>query len=663
MPSERDVFASRLLLATAFLVTVAALAWAVRAPVGPNADRYDYLGRAHHVLEGEGARPLVAYPLRFAFPGAESLPVENLTRPPLWPYLVAPALALGGDEASGVLVSGLALLTLLPVVSVVGNRAFGAGAGGFAALVIATSFATVRGLAGGGPELWLALLVALAWAWSVTGRGALDVLFPGVTLALMPWLHPIGGVYAALTWWARRGRTTARPWLLAGGLALVGGLPWYVHAGATTGTPLAPLQGHAELAKSLHDAGGLGPYRTLEPVRSVDVVTADPAAWLHHVAWNLKEQALGLDGWLAWTLVPLALLGTGRDPRRAARDAALGALAFAAVATVALDPRLLMPVLPVAALWAGAGYRTLVVRAPRHSGPPIAIALCIVPWLLPLGRTPLPGHGVRPLETPPATLEAVARSEAPVFTDAAILAWRARRLAVFVPASPDVLETLRTQRALRGPGTLVLTSGVGGPWLDAGWSAWIAARTSVAVGTARFVTLDPPRDTTYVPEALRLGPDDVPTDLVELDVPPASRAGIRVTGDTKRALDALLAAAKADGVVLRVISGYRSYARQSVLYASARERHGDDQRWVAAPGTSEHQLGTTVDFADAAVRHALKPSFETTPEARWLTAHAERFGFVRSYTAANSARTGYRPEAWHYRYRPELFESSPEDDG
>ena len=665
MPSEPDRLHTRLLLAAALLVVAATVVWALRTPVAPNADRYDYLGRAHHVLEGVGPRPMVAYPLRFAFEGATPLPPENLTRPPLWPVLLAPGLRLGLGETTGVWVAALGLLTLLPLVALAGDRAFGPGAGGFAALALATSFATARALAGAGPELWIALLLAFVWTWNPRGNRLRSAGVLGAAMASMAWLHPIGALYAGLGFAARIGRTAPRTLALAAGIGLVLGLPWYVQAGAVTGSPLGPLQSQAEIAKSLYDAGGLGPYRTLDPAPSVAVIAAAPGAWLHHWAWNMKEQALGLDGWLAWTLVPLALLGVRRDPRLAGRDALLGLAAFAAVGAVALDPRLLVPILPVACTWAGAGYRVLAERRPAWFGVPVALILALAPWILPLGRTAVPGQETADLparlaDPPQDLVVAAGNATGPLFVDSSVLAWRARRPAIFVPEEPAVLETLRTRDGLRGDGTLVLAAGTDSRWIDARWDAWIAERSVRTVGDAWIVDAAAPAPpAVYVPEALALGPADVPDSLVTLDVPPASRAGIRVTAATARALERLLAAAAADGIQLWIVSGYRSFQRQQRLHDRAIERHGADQRWVAAPGTSEHQLGTTVDFADAALRHAVEPSFGDTPEGRWLSAHAETHGFVRSYTEANADRTGYRPEPWHYRYRPELFEDPP----
>ena len=672
---------SRQLLVLAVLAAVLGALWAGRTAPSPNSDRYDYLGRAHHVLEGEGPRPLVVYPLRLAFDGAEVLPPQNLTRPPLWPLSIAPALRLGAGDQAGVVVAALALLTLLPLVALAGDRSLGAGAGGFAALAVAASFATVRGLWGAGPELLLALLLFTAWTWNATMAGPLGGFGLGAILATLPWLHPIGWLYAGLGLLARVGRSSPRALAVAALTTVVLGLPWYLHVGGVTGAPLGPLQSQAELAKAVLDPGGLGPYRGLEPFSTVTVLTNHTGAWLHQAAWNAKELLVHLDGWLAWPLVLLALLGSRRDPTLARRDALLGLLAFVVVAQVARDPRLLLPLLPVACTWAGAGYREAFERWPRRVGPGLAALVVVLPWLLPLGATARPGQeldaATRTLSRPsPEAVRAVGAAGGgvgPVITDSAVLNWRARRVGVFLPTSPAVLETLLTRPALAGAEVLVLQTGVDGPWTASAredWKDWLRPRRPHApTGEPWILPLHPDGEGAgaqrrapaepYVPAPLSLGRDDRPDSLVTIPVPPASREGLRITPRTLDALLAMVAAAREENVHLRVISAYRSYERQESLYRRAIERHGPDQAWVAAPGTSEHQLGTTVDLADAAMEHVLERSFATTPEGRWLAAHAGRFGFVRSYTEANEERTGYRPEPWHYRHRPELFEDAP----
>ncbi|HSM51534.1 MAG TPA: M15 family metallopeptidase, partial [Thermoanaerobaculia bacterium] len=103
-------------------------------------------------------------------------------------------------------------------------------------------------------------------------------------------------------------------------------------------------------------------------------------------------------------------------------------------------------------------------------------------------------------------------------------------------------------------------------------------------------------------------------------------------------LEAMLAAAEADGVSISVTSGYRSHRRQAALYGQLVEEHGEAYARLSAAraGHSEHQLGTTVDLQGGAA---------------WLAEQAWRFGFLPSYPPGRSpAWTCYKPEPWHYRY-------------
>jgi len=150
----------------------------------------------------------------------------------------------------------------------------------------------------------------------------------------------------------------------------------------------------------------------------------------------------------------------------------------------------------------------------------------------------------------------------------------------------------------------------------------------------------------------RLSADDRPGDLKEIPVPPATRPGLRLRAEALRALMTMVQAARADGVELKVVSAYRSWSRQEELYRRACQQHGPDQRWVAPPGASEHQLGTTVDFADHALRQVVEPGFAQTPEAHWLKTHAIDWGFHLSYPPDSTDAGFYHPEPWHYRYRP-----------
>jgi D-alanyl-D-alanine carboxypeptidase len=134
---------------------------------------------------------------------------------------------------------------------------------------------------------------------------------------------------------------------------------------------------------------------------------------------------------------------------------------------------------------------------------------------------------------------------------------------------------------------------------------------------------------TLLDPAHTLGPTYAPPDLRRVLI---HGQEVTVREFVIQPLSELLDAAAADGVNIRVTSSYRSYADQLALIASNPEE--DDL--IAQPGHSEHQLGTTVDLADA---------------DDWLAGNAARFGFVMSFPADRSpAWTCYRSEPWHYRY-------------
>lgn len=80
------------------------------------------------------------------------------------------------------------------------------------------------------------------------------------------------------------------------------------------------------------------------------------------------------------------------------------------------------------------------------------------------------------------------------------------------------------------------------------------------------------------------------------------------------------------------------------------EKEGLNQDWVAKPGHSEHQLGTTVDLCSPDPASAGHQSFGLSKEGLWLKAHAEHCGFKQSYTQDKKRFTGYQSEPWHYRF-------------
>ncbi len=115
---------------------------------------------------------------------------------------------------------------------------------------------------------------------------------------------------------------------------------------------------------------------------------------------------------------------------------------------------------------------------------------------------------------------------------------------------------------------------------------------------------------------------------------------------------AMEAAARADGVILSTISGFRSVEdQQSIFFEVKAQRNQDASQRAevsAPPGYSEHHTGYAVDIGDANVPATnLSPRFENTAAFRWLEEHAARFNFELSFTRANAQGIAYEP--WHWR--------------
>jgi D-alanyl-D-alanine carboxypeptidase len=147
--------------------------------------------------------------------------------------------------------------------------------------------------------------------------------------------------------------------------------------------------------------------------------------------------------------------------------------------------------------------------------------------------------------------------------------------------------------------------------------------------------------------------DYAPTDLVslrEIGVPTLG-SNTMLRREAAENLERLVASAAAAGEELVVTSAYRSYEDQRFSYERLVSIYGAEaDRMSATPGHSQHQLGTAVDFTNAAVGYEVLQSFGSTTASGWLTRHAHEYGFVLAYPPGEEAETGYEWEPWHYRY-------------
>jgi len=91
------------------------------------------------------------------------------------------------------------------------------------------------------------------------------------------------------------------------------------------------------------------------------------------------------------------------------------------------------------------------------------------------------------------------------------------------------------------------------------------------------------------------------------------------------------AAAKKDGISLKIVSGYRSYSRQNYLFQQAIKKYGSytkAAKWVAPPEYSRHPLGLAIDVN--------YPNDQKS--AKWLELNGYKFGLCRIF----------KNEWWHF---------------
>ena len=149
-----------------------------------------------------------------------------------------------------------------------------------------------------------------------------------------------------------------------------------------------------------------------------------------------------------------------------------------------------------------------------------------------------------------------------------------------------------------------------------------------------------------------LSPGYVPKDLVPLQDYGVAALGSEVLRrEAAEHLEHLVEDSAADGEELVVASAYRSYEEQQLSHERLMSVFGADADGMSAtPGHSQHQLGTAVDFTNAAAGYQLGVPFAQTSAHRWLEHHAREYGFVLAYPRGKEEQTGYRWEPWHYRY-------------
>jgi D-alanyl-D-alanine carboxypeptidase len=112
-------------------------------------------------------------------------------------------------------------------------------------------------------------------------------------------------------------------------------------------------------------------------------------------------------------------------------------------------------------------------------------------------------------------------------------------------------------------------------------------------------------------------------------------------------------AAERDGVMLQVVSAFRSVEYQLGIIRRKLERGltmEEILRVSAAPGFSEHHSGRAFDLTTPGFA-ALEEEFEKSTAFDWLRANAMTFGFRMSYPRGNPYAIAYEPWHWCWQAR------------
>jgi zinc D-Ala-D-Ala carboxypeptidase len=133
----------------------------------------------------------------------------------------------------------------------------------------------------------------------------------------------------------------------------------------------------------------------------------------------------------------------------------------------------------------------------------------------------------------------------------------------------------------------------------------------------------------------------------------SSDGRIRLRQAAAEAFEQMQASARASGINLTPISGFRTLDEQNSLFFKVKQERNQDAKKraevSAPPGYSEHHTGYAVDIGDGRSPSTnLSVSFEKTAAFNWLQNNANRYSFELSFPLNNKQGVSYEP--WHWRY-------------
>ena len=160
-------------------------------------------------------------------------------------------------------------------------------------------------------------------------------------------------------------------------------------------------------------------------------------------------------------------------------------------------------------------------------------------------------------------------------------------------------------------------------------------------------------------------------DFVRINKRYASRTGMYMQKLPYDAFRAMHAAAKQDGITLKILSASRSFYHQKSIWEAKwngkrkvggirnikrtikdpTKRARKILEYSSMPGSSRHHWGTDIDL-NAFNNHYFSKG-QGKKVYRWLVRNAPRYGFCQPYTRKDASRpNGYNEEKWHWSFKP-----------
>ena len=219
----------------------------------------------------------------------------------------------------------------------------------------------------------------------------------------------------------------------------------------------------------------------------------------------------------------------------------------------------------------------------------------------------------------------------------------------------DIPEALRDNRKVtprrRSKSVAIIGSVIGLGVISAFALLW--SLTTAPPKVSNVVTTVPATSNRPIPENILLKhfayPEASPKDLQPIN----SDRRFKLRKAAARQFDAMSASARASGVVIVPISGFRTVKDQQHLFFDVKAQRGQTAtkraEVSAPPGYSEHHTGYAVDIGDSrSPATNLSTNFEKTRAYKWLSANAARYSFELSFPKNNRQGVSYEP--WHWRY-------------